>query len=355
MLRKFFIFCFFIFCSMLNAKDTILRDIKEIYEKDSINLKGSKKLECALSSEELRLAKLDSNTPLFPYYNMLLSLESKKSPDKISQDLLMQEVRNKQALATLLALQTYFIKKCERCDRVRDISNFDYYRFADSKIKKILSVEGGDFAHSYALNGEAFLCKALKDSAKFMESKKAAIAYNFLNAYANFMLAGLNTRALDSLIYGIKVTNDNTLFATFKFIFSHDLMSGNNPNAIYLLNILELDSNNHFANIAAIKYFRNLKAIEGSIVSNYVIWGLALRDMDMGRMLSPFSKFATLETLGEFKEKFSHYESTLKRANLKILESTNDTKALNEYYKILKLKKRLKSKAPYGFVERYGF
>ncbi|MWV61550.1 hypothetical protein DCO58_08960 [Helicobacter saguini] len=346
--RYFFLlalFCDLFFAKDLNrdknadiSKDAILAKIQELYNAP-LNEK-SQALTCNLTKKQLDEVKLDINSPIFPYFNALLELNTSEKISKIAQDLLMQEVRNKDRLHTLLALQLHFIKKCDRCEKVRDISNFDYYRFSNSNVQKLLYTEGGNFKSSFVLHGEAFLCKALES--KSLESKKdSKLAQYFLKSYANFMLAGLHTRALNVLLYGLSLTNDNALYATFKFLASNDIVILKNLNSVHLLKIMELDSKNYFKNINMIRNFKNLKAIEGSLVSNYVISGLLIRDMDMGRILSPFSKFATQQTIDEFKQKQQYYEQELQDSSLKILKNATKQE-IYEYYRILTLKERLK-------------
>lgn len=320
------------------TKKEILEKIQAIYNSSKNNIKeqNTQNLKCNLSKEKLDSITLDLSEPIFPYYNILLEIDNGKKASKLAQDLLMKEAKNNNSSAIILALQLYFTRQCERCEKIRDISNFDYYRFSDSNIAKLLSTEGGSFNNSFVLKGEAFLCRALESK---IDSKAANL---YINSYVNFMLAGLNTRAINVLMQGLKKTNDNVLFATFKFLASNDIVIINNIYGIYLLNILELDSKKHFNNISILNHFKNLKVIEGDVVSNYVILGLIIRDMNMGRILSPFNKLATNETKEEFKNKLTHYENELKKANLRILQNAN-AKEIYEYYKILQFKEVLKT------------
>lgn len=362
MLKKILLIMLILYAKIyaIESKRDLLSQIENLYNaKSSINIKRSA-LKCTLTPKELNEAKLDFSTPIFPYINALLELNTKGYINKVSQDLLMQEAKYKEPLAMLLALQLYFIRKCERCEKIRDISSFDYYRFAESSIEKILNTEGGSFRHSYALKGEAYLCRALESKKDSKDFK----AYNFLHAYANLMLAGINTRAINALLEGIKRSNDISLYATFMFLISHDIVVENNINSAYVLNLLSVDSKNYFSNISLIKNLTNLSALEGNVLYDYVTFGLLIRDMEMGRIISPFSKFSTKESLDEFLSKARHYKNEIKKANLRILKKepldiyqnvNKDTyiETLREYLRILQLKSRLKSQPHPFYVNGY--
>ncbi|RDU67092.1 hypothetical protein CQA53_02220 [Helicobacter didelphidarum] len=329
------------------SKEILLHKIQNIYMQDSTiyNIKSqNSKLQCMLSKNERENAILDTSSAIYPYYNMLLEVNRNDiQSSKISQDLLMNAVRNRESLAMLLALQLYFSKRCERCERVRDISYFGYYYTKDFDMNKILSTEGGDFYRSYVLNGEAFLCNALEQNDP----------RDFLMAYANFMLAGLHTRAINALLHGIKTTNDNALFATFKFLTSNDFIMTNNLYGVYLLNLLSIqDNSNVFGNILSLRHFKNLKVLENHAPYNYILTSTMIRDINMGRVLSPFHKLTTHATLHEFYDKKRHYENEIQNVNLRILQNAN-TKECYEYYQILQLKQKLQRVTQYPYATTY--
>lgn len=351
MFRYFFLFI--LFCNFFITKDiskeALLTKIQEIYNEKNEN-NSSAKLTCLLSQKEINEINLDINSPIFAYLNALLELNINENLSKQSQDLLMQEVRNKDRLALLLALQLYFLRKCERCEKVRDISNFDYYRFNNYNAEKLLYTEGGNYKNSFALYGEAFLCKGL-DSIKDSKQDSKNAQY-FLKSYANFMLAGLHTRAINTLMTGLLHTNDSTLYATFKFLASNDIVIKKNLENVYVLNIMALDSKNYFKNINSLANFKHLYVLESSVFSNYIIQGLMIRDMNMGRVLSPFDRLANNESVCEYFEKERHYENEIKKINSDILRKSSE-KEIYEYYRILLLKQKLKTQTNYEYARKY--
>lgn len=341
-MARYFFLLLLIFCAFVVAKDDLKPELNAIKTLYSVELKPINLPSCTLNKSSLNAIKLDTTSPVFPYFNALLELNANNKLSKVSQDLLMQEVRNKDRLAMLLALELYLLKKCERCEKVRDISNFDYYRFSNSNTQKLLFAEGGDFNNSFVLHGEAFLCKGL-------DSNKAQY---FLKSYANFMLAGLNTRAINTLLLGIERTNDNVLYATFRFLIAHNIVLPQSVEGAYLLDIMRLDSKDYFRNISLLRNFSNLSVIEGGVASSYIILGLMIRDMDMGRVISPFDVLANNSTIREYYDKQKYYEKEIEAVNLKILQNANENE-INEYKKILTLKQKLKSQSIYQYVKRH--
>lgn len=309
----------------------------------SKNIKAGS-LKCALTTKEQRLAKLTYPSTFYEYYNALLETNRvDMETSKLTQDLLIESARYQNTPSLLLATQLYFSKQCERCERVRDFSMFDYYRDRHATMQKILFVEGGDFSKSYALLGEAFLCKALsKNGWK-----------DYLMAYSNLMMAGLHTRAINALLQGIADTNNDVLYATLQFLVSFDNVVAKSEAGSYFLRILRLQKKNSFKNIIALPYFQNLKVLEYNVESNFILQTLLMRDMEMGRILSPFDIFANGQTKREFWDKVQHYSKIINFGNTAILQNAKPQE-LKAYLNILQLKSRLKSIASYPFATTYS-
>lgn len=303
----------------------------------------SDSLKCALTKKEQNLAKLAYPSTFYEYYNALLEV-NRVDMDiaKLTQDLLIESVRYHNTPSLLLSLQLYFSKQCERCERVRDLSMFDYYRDKNSAMQKILFVEGGSFDKSYALLGEAFLCRAL--------SKK--VGTDYLMAYSNLMMAGLHTRAVNVLLQGIADTNDDMLYATLQFLVSFDNVIAKSDASAFFLRILRMQGENSFSNIIALPYFQNLEVLEYDTSSNFILQTLLMRDMEMGRIISPFDIFASKQTKKEFWDKVQHYRQIIQAGNTNIMQKAN-LQELQSYLNILQLKERLKSISSYPFATTY--
>lgn len=303
----------------------------------------SDSIKCQLTQNEQNLAKLTYPQTFYEYYNALLETNRVDiNTTKLTQDLLIESARHHNTPSFLLALQLYFSKQCERCDRIRDLSMFDYYRDKNADMQKILFVEGGNFEKSYALLGEAFLCRALSRKSK----------RDYLMAYSNLMLAGLHTRAINILLQGIKDTNDDVLYATLQFLVSFDNVIAKSEASAYFLRILRTQEKNSFINIMKLPYFKNLKVLEYDIASNFILQILLVRDMEMGRILSPFDILANQQTKIEFWDKMRHYKQIIQAGNDNIMQHAKP-QDLNTYLKILQLKNRLKSVSSYPFATTY--
>ena len=297
-------------------------------------------IKCTLTPQEKKIAKLTYPSSFYEYYNALLET-NRVDMDiaKLTQDLLTESIRHNNTPSLLLALQLYFSKQCERCEKVRDLSMFDYYRDKNATMQKILFVEGGSFEKSYALLGEAFLCRALSKKDK----------EDYLMAYSNLMMAGLHTRAINALLQGIADTNDDILYATLQFLVSFDNVIAKSESSAYFLRILRIQGRHSFANIMALPYFQNLEALEYDVASNFILQTLLLRDMEMGRILSPFDMFANKQTKREFWDKMQHYRQIIQTGNTSIMQNAKPQE-LQTYINILQLKKRLKSISSYPFA-----
>lgn len=328
------------------ATQDLIAKIYEIYAQSTPthNIISQKPMQCLLNKQELKQITLHYPDTLYEYYNMLLETNRKDiSPSKLTQDLLVKTIWDKNVLSTLLGLQLYFTKQCERCERVRDITHFDYYRDKSTSMQQFLAIQGGNFAQSYVAQGEAFLCQALSTH----DSK------DYLLAYANLMMSGNHTRAINALLSAIAQSNDNVLFATFKLLIANDFVIIKNPYALHLLNALSLQNkSSNFNNIQSLPSFKNLKVLENSIDSDYILQTLLIRDMEIGRILSPFNKLANKDTIAEYYAKQQHYENEIKATNIQILQRATFDE-LMQYYKILELKSRLKHVQEYPYATTY--
>ncbi len=302
------------------------------------------KLQCNLTNEERNLVNLQYPDTFYEYYNAILEINyAKDKMSKLTQDLLIESIRRNNTLSLLLGIQLYFSKQCERCERVREISMFDYYRNKNSTMEILLKTEGGSFKNSYVLLGEAFLCRGL-------ERKNSN---DLLMAYVNLMMAGLHTRAINVLIEGIAVSNNNMLFETLHFLMLFDNVLSKDFASAYFLSILKAEQKqSNFDIIQYLKIIKNLKVLEYSIESNYTLNAMLIRDMEMGRILSPIDKFANKDTIIEFFNKYEHYVQLINKGNVSIIEN-GSLDELQEYYKILLLKQRLKSISIYQYATAY--
>ncbi len=327
-----------------NNTQTLLQNIEALTTIHTlpINTKANT-MQCMLTPQEQKIAKLAYPNTFYEYYNALLETNRiDMDIGKLTQDLLIESIRHHNTLSLLLALQLYFSKQCERCERVRDFSMFDYYRNKQASMHTMLMVEGGNFSTSYTLLGEAFLCRALTNK----------VGNDFLMAYSNLMMAGLHTRAINALLQGIAYTQDDTLYATLQFLVSFDNVLGKNEASTYLLRNLRVQKQHNFANIMTLPYFQNLQVLEYDVASNYILQTLLLRDMEMGRILSPFDIFADKKTKQEFWDKAQHYTQIIQEGNIYILQHAKPQE-LQTYLKILELKKRLKAAKYYPFATTY--
>ncbi len=339
----------FLYTASINekeAKQILLSSISElkINKHNPTNQKGQADIKCNLTRTERDNANLQYPDTFYEYYNAILEINySKNKMSKLTQDLLMESIRHNNTLSLLLGIQLYFSKQCERCERVRDISNFDYFRNKQVAMKTLLHMEGGSFKESYALVGEAFLCRGLerKDS------------NDLLIAYANLMMAGLHTRAINALIESIYLDNNDMSFETFHFLVSFDSVLPKNLTKWHLLGLLRAQHKKSNFNIMQyLHIFNNLEVLEYGIESSYTIQAIIMRDLEMGRILSPFDKFSNQDTIKEFWNKYNHYEQAIQDANHLILSRAN-VKELQEYYKILLLKQRLKNIKLYKYATTY--
>ncbi len=335
------------FISLLHAdtKKDIVEKINILHTQHINNALKKESIECLLTSEEKKSVKLQYPQSIYEYYNMLLETNhSNAEPSRFIQNLLVDATRDKNTLATLLGLQLYFIKQCEKCEQIYN-ANMNYYRKYNPTLHDILATEGGSYAQSYVLQGEAFLCNALKHNNP----------NDFLLAYANLMMSGNHTRAINALLAGIAVSNDNVLLETFKFLGSHDIVFVKNPYGIYLLKRLALQNKaNNFDIITSLHHFQNLKVLENNLTSNHITQMLLIRDMDIGRILSPFHKLATRETIAQYYDKQRHYEEMLHKNDV-IIFDTATIQELKEYYRILTLKDRLRQVKYYPYATTYNY
>ena len=99
-------------------------------------------------------------------------------------------------------------------------------------------------------------------------------------------------------------------------------------------------------------YYKNLKVLEYDIASNFILQILLVRDMEMGRILSPFDILANQQTKIEFWDKMRHYKQIIQAGNDNIMQHAKP-QDLNTYLKILQLKNRLKSVSSYPFATTY--
>lgn len=330
--------------SKIAQKQALLQEINALTSMQ-ITPKNIKKgtLKCALTQKEKDSIKLSYPKTFYEYYNALLEINrTDMDISKLTQDLLIESVRYKNTPSLLLAMQLYFSKQCDRCERVRDFSGFDYYRDKKAPMQRLLMIEGGALESSYALLGEAFLCQALKTKNE----------NDFLMAYSNLMMAGLHTRAINVLLQGLESTRGDMLYSTLQFLVSFDSVIRKHEITAHFLRILRVKGENSFLNLMSLPYFKDLQVLEYGIESNAILQALLMRDMEMGRILSVFDMFATEETKKEFWDKKNHYSTLIHAGNMRILENAT-IKELEIYLKILKLKKRIKEVNSYPFATTY--
>lgn len=330
--------------SKIAQKQALLQEINTLTSMQ-ITPKNIEKgtLKCALTQKEKDSIKLSYPKTFYEYYNALLEINrTDMDISKLTQDLLIESVRYKNTPSLLLAMQLYFSKQCDRCERVRDFSGFDYYRDKKAPMQRLLMIEGGGFESSYALLGEAFLCQALITKNE----------NDFLMAYSNLMMAGLHTRAINVLLQGLESTRGDMLYSTLQFLVSFDSMIRKHEITAHFLRILRVKGENSFLNLMSLPYFKDLQVLEYGIESNAILQALLMRDMEMGRILSVFDMFATEETKKEFWDKKNHYSTLIHAGNMRILENAT-IKELEIYLKILRLKKRIKEVNSYPFATTY--
>lgn len=323
----------------------LLQNIQSVLNAPQKPLKQTQgAMRCTLTPQEQKLAILTYPSTFYEYYNALLERNRvDMDTSKLTQDLLMESVRHHNTPSMLLALQLHFSKQCERCDKIRDLSAFDYYRDKNAPMQRLLMVEGGSFATSYALLGEAFLCRALTSGQ----------GRDYLMAYSNLMMAGLHTRAINALLQGIATSNDDMLYATLQFLLSFDYVFAKNEAGAYFIRILRVQKKHTFANIMALPHLQNLRVIEyDDVASNAILQALMTRDLEMGRILLPLDRFATEQSIQEFWQKLQHYSQAIKAGNAQILGRAN-AQELQEYLKIIQLKARLKTIGQYPFALMY--
>lgn len=300
-------------------------------------------IKCVLTRHEKDSIKLVYPNTFYEYYNALLEINrTDMDISKLTQDLLIESMRYNNTPSLLLAMQLYFSKKCDRCERVRDFSVFDYYRDKRGYMRNLLMSEGGSFESSYALLGEGFLCKALKTKNE----------NDFLMAYSNLMMAGLHTRAINILLKGLESTNSDILYSTLQFLTSFDNVVAKHEITTYFLRMLRISEKYSFTNIITLPYFKDLQVLEYGIESNAILQTLLTRDMEIGRILSVFDMFGTEKTKKEFWDKETYYSKLIHEGNMYILQNAT-VKELKAYLKILKLKKRIKEVNSYPFATTY--
>lgn len=330
--------------SKIAQKQILLQEINTLTSIQAIPTNTRKNtLQCILTTEERDSIQLTYPETLYEYYNALLETNRRDIDiSKLTQDLLIESIRHGNTPSKLLAMQLYFSKQCERCERVRDFSVFDYYRDKKSHMQTLLMSEGGSFETSYALLGETFLCHAL-------ETKNES---DFLMAYSNLMMAGLHTRAVNILLQGLESTKSDILYSTLQFLTSFDSVIAKHEITTHFLRVLRIKGQHSFANIIKLPYFKDFEVLEYGIESNAILQTLLIRDMEMGRILSVFDRFATKQTQKEFWDKEKHYSTLIHTGNMHILQNAT-TKDLKAYLKILKLKKRIKEVGNYPFATTY--
>ncbi len=330
--------------STMAQKQALLQEINTLTNMQTKPTNAKKgTLKCTLTQKEKDSIKLVYPKTFYEYYNALLEINrTDMDISKLTQDLLIESVRYKNTPSLLLAMQLYFSKQCDRCERVRDFSGFDYYRDKKAPMQRLLMVEGGAFESSYALLGEAFLCQALITKNE----------NDFLMAYSNLMMAGLHTRAINALLQGLESTRGDMLYSTLQFLVSFDSVMRQHKITAHFLRILRVKGENGFLNFISLPYFQDLQVLEYGIESNAILQTLLMRDMEMGRILSIFDIFTTEETKKEFWDKHNHYLALIHAGNMRILQNATP-KELESYLKILRLKKRIKEVDSYPFATTY--
>lgn len=350
--------------------DARLQNLHSLYYEEQKNSQAagdSQALNCILDSKERALATTTYHkSDVYAYGKALGELRDfelkrlreglqqgaiESAITKTAKDLLMLDAQLDNPLALLLSLQLHFAKLCERCEKARRISGLEAYYKRESSPANLLEAQGLaklEVSNSPAFKGEAFLCRGL-------ESKKPL---DFLFAYANFYLAGLNTRAVNALLEGLALSHEisyetRILLDSFMFLALRDLVIAREPLVVLrlqgLVNTYVLAGGKGVdlkSLISSLPHFQNLLVLEYNLGADFVLNSLLTNDMETRRILSPLNPLRNQESIEEFLEAKKKHNSWVEAHLFRLLKRASNEE-LEAYSRLLKLKKRLKDAKQY--------